>query len=283
MLWSFTAVFFTLGTIRIGPVAVNQARLIAGTILLSTTHLFVTGRLTPGAEGWRWLWLGISGVVGLSIGDAFLLVAMKDLGPRLALLIMSTSPIVTSIIGWVFFREKLGVVEIAGIAVTLASVAWVVAEKRDNSGLDKVSVPAGILFAAAAAVCQSLGLVAAKQGMSGGFSPLSSTLMRMVCALAAMLLYNALRGDIVKTLGRLGDGRAATFIACGSVTGPFLGVWLSLTSVAYAKVGVAATLMSLVPIFLIPLSHFVFSDKVTARSIVGTVFAFAGSALLFLG
>ncbi|MCC6513262.1 MAG: EamA family transporter, partial [Geothrix sp.] len=83
------------------------------------------------------------------------------------------------------------------------------------------------------------------------------------------------------TLGALRDGRATAFIGLGAVTGPVLGVVLSLIAIAKAPMGVAATLMSLSPVLLLPVSHFVFKEKVGGHAILGTLLALAGAAALF--
>lgn len=41
-------------------------------------------------------------------------------------------------------------------------------------------------------------------------------------------------------------------------------------------------LMSLTPVILLPVSHFVFKEKIGWQAIVGTVFAIGGVAILFL-
>jgi len=68
----------------------------------------------------------------------------------------------------------------------------------------------------------------------------------------------------------------------GSIAGPFLGIWLSLMAVQLAPVGVAATLMALPPVILIPLGYFLYGERVGPRGIVGTIVAFCGVALIFL-
>lgn len=283
-LWSFTAIFFTLGTRRVGALAVNQVRLALAVVLLGATHGFLTGDLLPaGAGPDRWIWLGISGVVGLSVGDSFLFAALDALGPRKSMLIMATSPILTAILGLALFGESLTLAQVGGISLTVAGVTWVVLEKgTPSAGVVKERLLAGVLLGLGASVCQSLGLLAAKRGMVGEFPALGATLLRMVAACAVLWLAAALRGKMGRTWSVLRkDPGALLFIGAGGITGPYLGVWMSLFSVAHAKVGVAATLMALVPIFLIPITRVVFGERPTARAVGGTVAAFAGSALLF--
>jgi drug/metabolite transporter (DMT)-like permease len=284
LLWSFTAIFFTLGTRRAGALAVNLVRLALAVLLLGTTHGLLTGVLLPQGAGWeRWVWLGLSGVVGLSVGDSFLFAALDALGPRKSMLLMATSPILTAILGLALFGETLSPAQVAGIFLTVAGVAWVVLKRETNGvGQPKERLFAGILMGLSASVCQSLGLLAAKKGMAGGFPALDATLLRMVAACAALWLAVALRGRVRRTFGALREDRGSLlFIGAGGVTGPYLGVWMSLFAVAHAKVGVAATLMALVPVFLIPITRVAFGERVTMRAVGGTTAAFAGSALLF--
>jgi len=56
----------------------------------------------------------------------------------------------------------------------------------------------------------------------------------------------------------------------------------SPVAIAHAHIGVASTLMSLTPVLLLPVSYFLFKEKITARAMIGTVVALLGVILLFL-
>jgi drug/metabolite transporter (DMT)-like permease len=58
-------------------------------------------------------------------------------------------------------------------------------------------------------------------------------------------------------------------------------VSLSLVAVKYAYAGVAATLMSLVPVLIIVPSVILFGEKVSRLAVLGALIAVTGSALLF--
>ena len=72
-----------------------------------------------------------------------------------------------------------------------------------------------------------------------------------------------------------------TFI--GASLGPFIGVWLSLISAAYAKLGIGATLMATPPILMLPLARIAYRDRAGLMSIGGTFIAVLGVACLFRG
>src|SRR5664280_3443542 len=74
----------------------------------------------------RWVWLSISGIIGLSLGDAFLFQAYKEIGPRLGLLLLSLAPVFGTAIAWIFFGQTLNLLQSVGILITLAGISWVV-------------------------------------------------------------------------------------------------------------------------------------------------------------
>ena len=85
--WSFTSLQFTLAGRRVGSAVVNRTRLLIAFIFLSLTHLLLTGALWPqSAAPARWFWLGISGIIGLVLGDACLFQSYVLIGPRLSLI-----------------------------------------------------------------------------------------------------------------------------------------------------------------------------------------------------
>ncbi len=73
-----------------------------------------------------------------------------------------------------------------------------------------------------------------------------------------------------------------TSLAMGSVFGPFLGVSFSLLAIQHTNTGIAATIMAIVPVLIIPPAVLFFKEKVNTREIIGAFIAIAGVALLFL-
>lgn len=282
--WTFTSIFFTLSARRVGSVIVNQARLLLAVLFLSLTHLLVAGGwLLPQADLYRWFWLGLSGVVGLALGDGLLFYAFVLIGARRSMLLMALAPIIGAVIAWLFLGERLSAVESIAIGLTVGGVAWVVSE-RENNGLqvDPRQYRLGVLAGLGGAFGQALGLVLSKKGMLGDFAPLSATLMRMLVAAAVIWGLALLRGRAGRTLGALTDRQVGPAILGGAMVGPFLGVWLSLIAVQLAPVGIAATLMALSPILILLPSVWIFNERVSLQSIVGTLVAVAGVAIIFL-
>jgi len=71
-------------------------------------------------------------------------------------------------------------------------------------------------------------------------------------------------------------------VILGSIFGPFLGVSFSLLAVQNTSTGVAATIMAIVPVLIIPPAIIIFKEKINIREVIGSILAVAGVALLFL-
>ena len=69
-------------------------------------------------------------------------------------------------------------------------------------------------------------------------------------------------------------------ILLGAIFGPVLGVWLSLVSVDRIDAGVAATLMSLSPVFILPVARIVEHEHIGLRAVLGAVLAVLGVGVL---
>lgn len=297
-LWTATSLFFTAAGRRLGPTVVNIIRIWFAVLLLGITHRLLSGQWIPDALAGQVVFLALSGVIGLTIGDQALFTAFVDIGPRMALLIMTLSPLLAALLGWIVLGETLGATAWLGMAMTIGGVGWVVAERQPTARIGQTARRArGILLALIGAVCQAGGLLLSKQGMGHGWldksqhmNPQAATFVRMAFAalgtlpIAAYYIYRArARGRSLRhPRGRPSPWRSGLlFTGCGAVVGPFLGVWMSLVASDRAPLGVAQTLCSLGPIIILPCVWIIHKESIGIRAIVGAVMAVSGAALLF--
>ncbi len=283
--WAMSSVFFTLGGRRIGSVNVNRIRLFIAVILVMAAHLVTLGTLVPlNAGSQRWMWLGLSGIVGLALGDSLTFQAYVLIGNRLGTLMVSLSPVVGALIGWAFLDEQLSLAQVGGIALSITGVALVVMKGHDRNGSphDRRRFIIGILFGLGGAACQSIGLVLAKKGLTGDFPAISGLVIRMLISMVVIWAAAISMRQVRSTVEASRNTAALRTVAGGAVVGPFIGVWLSLVAVQYTYVGIASTLTSLAPIFVLPINWFVFKEKASGWAVLGTLVALAGVAIIFL-
>jgi drug/metabolite transporter (DMT)-like permease len=282
--FAMTALIFTSTGRTVGSQVTNRMRLLFALIYLVLLNIVLFHEPLPfSAQPSRWFWLGLSGIIGLALGDAFLFQSYVYVGSRLGSLLLSLAPVFGSIIAWMFFGEILTVLQILGIGLTLAGIAWVVASHEDAPDLPDGNARRGVLFGILAALGQAAGLVFSKQGMSGDFSPFQANAIRMLAAVLFVWVWAALEGKARPTVMSVrGKKRIIGLLALGAFVGPVLGVSSSLFAIQHAEIGVASTLIALTPVILLPISHFVFHEKIGWQAILGTVLAICGVAVLFL-
>jgi len=281
--WTVSSMAFTEAAKRMGALVLNGIRLAVAIGLFMLIGWAARGRPLPtDASGHQWAWLSLSGLVGFTFGDFCLFRTFVVLGPRIAMVIMALVPALAAAIGWVALGERLSASALAGIALTMGGVVWVIRERRPTGGGEapRISIPA-LLVAFGAAAGQAGGLVLSKIGLQD-YDAFAATQIRAWAGLAGFAaLFVALRawpGVLAAARNPAGMG----FMALGTVFGPFLGVALSLLAIRDAPIGVASALMSIAPVLMIPFAVWFYREKVTVGAVLGTLLAVGGVAALFL-
>ncbi len=281
--WTVTSLSFEAAGKRIGSLPVNLIRLVMAALLLSAYGLATRGLALPtDASAHTWGWLALSGLVGFTFGDLCLFRAFVVLGARLSVLLMSLTPLFAAGLGLIFLGETLAPLALLGMAVTLGGVAWVVLERpADEPAEARRSRAWGILLGIGGALGQAGGLVLSKHGM-GDYDAFAATQIRVLAGLAGFAVLFLALGLWPRVFAALRQGRALAYTGVGAFAGPFLGVSLSLIAVRNTHVGVAATLMSLMPVLILAPAVLLMRERVTWRAGLGAGVAVGGSAILFL-
>jgi len=280
--WAFTALAFEAAGRRVGSLAVNVIRLGLGFVLLLPVVWIRRGMLLPtDLSPEAWTWLGLSGVVGFAFGDLCLFRAFVVIGARLSVLLMALVPPITALLGWTVLGETLGLREWTGMALTVSGVAWVIRERTPDPGRHQERPPVhGVLLGLGGALGQAGGLVLSKLGM-GDADPFAANQVRVLAGLVAFgVMFTAWR-VWPRVVRALSDRPAMVGTSVGALFGPFLGVSLSLLAVQHTETGVAATIMALTPVLILPIARWVRRERVTLRAVLGAAVAVTGTAILF--
>jgi drug/metabolite transporter (DMT)-like permease len=257
--------------------------------LLVCAHVILLGAVLPTANGAQWFWMGLSGIVGLGIGDFALFAAYVTIGPSRSVLVMAAAPIFASLGAYVFLGETFSSLSIIGITVTLTGIIVVLLgreEKSEDMFAAKKRKTRGVLFALIAALGQGFGVVLSKKGMyvdvNVAMNPVSAALIRVMLGALFVWVTAIFVGRLPDLHNAVKNKEGMKYTAAGAFIGPFVGMTLSMVAVAYTQAGIAQTLMSLMPVIIIPVVWVVYKERTSWRGMLGAMIAVIGVALLFL-
>lgn len=281
LIWSMSTFLYARTGNRAPAMLLNLVKGSLAVAMLSATIL-VLGEAAPTLDRRDWLWLAASGVVGISIGDSAYFAAIKRIGPNQTLLVESLAPPLTGILALIFLGEAIGLMAWVGIFLTMGGILWVVTEHPVHGDF---SMP-GLGFATLAALCQAAGMVMSRQVMSTtSVTPLWAALIRL--ASASLILWTVLpvirpglilRRDPWTAIGTARHGRKLFVLAV--FMGTFLGIWLQQAALKLTSAAIAQTLLSVSPLFALGVAR-ILGQKISRRSLIGSLLALAGIALFF--
>lgn len=282
--WSACALFFTSASKRIGVMSMNHYRTLFGTILLFIANFTITGSILPHATSSQAYILIASGVIGVVVCDYFLFSSYIDIGPRLGLLIFNANPFITAVMAYALLGEKLSGMAWVGMTVTIAGTVWVLWEENSKGGITTSRHHIrGVFFAILAAAFHAVGYTIAKKVLVGpeAVDALGATLIRVSAALVSFWAIGLAFGKTRKVISDFKNRPAMLSVFGGAITGPFIGIWLSLWALKLLPAGIAATLICTMPVMILPLVIIFNKEKVSWRAAIGAAIAVAGVAILF--
>jgi drug/metabolite transporter (DMT)-like permease len=282
VMWTGSALAFAAATARVGSVYVNVVRLVAAVVLLFVTIIVFGIQFNISAI--QVFFLSLSGFVGFVFGDTFLFKSYEYNDARIGSLMMSTAPAMTALMAFVFLNETLSFTGIFGMTITLGGIALVVLERKEPSTHHIPISMIGVLYALLGALGQAGGMIFAKSAFAHGhINGFVATFIRACSATVVLAPLNYFAGRFTEPIKIfLQDRRAFRFTMIGSFLGPYLGVTFSLIAISLTDVAIAATIIALVPIMMLPTVWILFREKLSWRAIVGACAAVAGVGILFL-
>jgi drug/metabolite transporter (DMT)-like permease len=280
--WTIGVMLFEQVTKKIGTIITNFFKVIIAFILLAV-FTWVT-RSTPFPSDlplWAWIWLSLSGIFGFIIGDLFLFHSFKLVGARTSMLVYAFSPILTAIGGYIFIKENLTIISIAGMGLTLGGIMLVVLRRSAGESEERYALKLkGALFASIATVCQAAGYLFSKQGLLF-CDPIEATQIRLLIAVIGFGIILVASKNVTMA-GRAMNKYVTPRLILASIFGPFIGVTLSMYALNSTRAGIATTIFATVPVLIILPSIFIFKELIKLYEVLGAIATVAGVALFFV-
>ncbi len=274
--WALGSVLFHSIGEKAPAAAMNLMKCLLGCVYIGIL-LLVFG--TRQMDTRSFLFLGLSGILGISLGDTFFFKALKDIGPKPTILLGTLGPVFTLLLAGLFLREKISLPAGLGILCVLAGINTVV--WRSHSGTtEKRQWLRGITFAALSGACTAAAVILAKIGVETADS-LQGTWIRLFWSGAVLLTGGIAAGKIRDWTVPFMDKRTMLLSGLTVFIVIFGGFWLSLLSLKLIGASISTTLNFTTPLFILPLAALFLKQKATRMEIIGSLIAVAGIALIF--
>lgn len=304
--WTACAMFAEVASKRLGSLPFNVVRMVLSLVMLAAVMWWFTGVPYPaGADADTWLWLSLSGLVGYVLGDFCLFNSYILIGSRYGQLLMTLAPPAAALFGWMLLGQRMTAMALLGMCVTVVGIAIAIfpeRAKKDGAAAPVGRLPLrGVLYGVGAGIGQGVGLVLSAKGLmhyestieasgvvfqhgasAAAILPFASTAIRAVAGLVGFSLWTVLVGQAPRLRRAFTDRRAMLFALAATITGPFIGVSLSLMATLYTSIGVAQTIMAMTPVLIIGPTYLFFRQRVRVCEVVGAVISVCGVALFFV-
>lgn len=283
-LWAVAVSLFRPAIDAIGPMRVNLAK-----CAIAAVAFWIWVALTnPGfGEGGatEWTLLAASGLVGMSIGDVLLFLAVREGGVQRALVLFNTSPILAALLAMPVYGEMLPLHAWFGIAAIVAGVTAVETDPVRRS----IARPLGARSAGWVVVCAGLGAAAGQalgivmtRGPLQVVPVLPASAVRLTTAAVGLALISSIWVRPTSS----GEGLTPRWwlrLTLPTTIGTVVAVYFMMLGIREVPAGISATLLATPPLFALPISRFVLREPLGVRSVAGTILAVGGVGLLQIG
>ncbi len=276
--WGSTGLLIRAQGARLSSLAINALRTtVAAVLLVATWPLFGGPRPVPPEA---LVFLVVSQILGLGIGDGLYFEAIRRLGVARAMPISMAYPVVTVVLAVILLREPIGPLAALGIVLTMVGVYLVAVPSRHTS-LHEPARPldwTGLTFAVVTAICWAGSTLTIRPALDMVDSATANAVRMPLASL--MLLGVAWRSGQMKEWRAIRGQLLGLLLATGLSSG--ISATFFLVAVGHAGAARAAVLTSTSPIFAVPLSIVFLGERGTWRMAIGVALSVAGVSLLSL-
>tara|TARA_B100000686_G_C16772714_1_gene966302 strand:+ start:741 stop:1634 length:894 start_codon:yes stop_codon:yes gene_type:complete len=282
--WSIASLISTDITRKIGSLNFNSFRLIFVSLMLIVYTTISNKWSTIQIEYLNLIIL--SGIVGILLGDSFLFIALKRIGPRRNNILFSLAAPFTVILNILILQQKMSYYEISGCVVVFVGVVIAIAygtNKSINHRWEKIegSINIGILMGVLAAFCQAVGLIMVKPILNLGADPIATAAIRTTISaliISFTFIYNFKN---IYNNENFNLNIILKIIISGFL-GMALGMSLLLIALQKGDAGIVATLSSTGPVMILLLLWFTTKKIPSLGAWIGTIIAIIGTGLIFI-
>lgn len=278
-LWALGAILFKRLGDNLSPICINLGKSVFATICLGIMLLFINGESVSHRT---FLYLGISGLLGITLGDTFYIKSLIELGPRLSLILTLLIPATTVLLALLILHERLSLIHCMGMLLTFSGVFMVLMERPGHVEKQIRNRIKGIKYGLLAIFSCAFSIIFSKLVIEST-TALKATFIRQLVGAAGLIAWRLIRTKLHRWVKPLLNPVLLRNLVFAAFISTFLGTWLCLTALKYIDAAIATILNSTSPLFILPLSYFFLKERISLRSFLGSLIATIGVGVIISG
>lgn len=226
----------------------------------------------------------LSSVIGIIIGDTFLFICLKRLGPRRQALLFSMQIPFTIILAEVFLQSLPSYIDLVGCFLIFLGIVIAIQFNRwiPNDNLENIqgSKYKGLFAGIGLALCQSIGIILMKPALVYT-DPIIISYLRVV--VAAVLMFVSLffiKNNLLWE--KMKDVKKTIFSIFLGFMGMGVGMTMLIFALKFGNPGVISTLSSTMPVMIIPIIWIATRNYAGHMAVIGAGLTCFGAGIIFL-
>ena len=226
----------------------------------------------------------LSSIIGIIIGDTFLFICLKRLGPRRQALLFSMQIPFTIILAEIFLQTLPSLIELIGCGLIFFGIIIAIQFNRTIPDDDLENIQGnkytGLFAGIGLALCQSIGIILMKPALVST-DPIIVSYLRVI--VAAIIMFGSLFFIKNNQLWeRMRDIRKTIFSIFLGFMGMGVGMTMLIIALKNGDPGIISTLSSTMPIMIIPILWIVTKNYAGHLAVIGAALTCFGAGVIFL-
>lgn len=248
----------------------------AGSIVLIGALALVMGGFA--SVTWKeFLFLALSGIIGISVGDTLFFKSLQDLGAKVQVLYFLLGQVVTMFLSLLFLGEVLSLVEYIGATVLLIGIVVVTWGKQEDHPNKRRGIIGGFL----SILCFSLSNIMVKMTI-GDVEVVTATFYRMLFGTIAVLFAGLTSHKLREWIEPLKEKSTLLLFVLNLLVITFGGFLLSMAAIKNVSVSLVSVLMTTESVFVLIFAYLINKEKATGRELVGAAVSIIGLLLIII-
>jgi drug/metabolite transporter (DMT)-like permease len=268
LFWSFSFVWVKVAYIAYQPLTVVFLRLCFSVILIFGFSFFIRRFELPAKKDLRFfVLLSFFEPFLYFMGESF---GLKYVSSTVAAVIVATIPLFTPVVAWYYYKEKISLINLAGLVTSFIGVSLVVM----NSDFSFSASPKGVLLEFCA-VFSAVAYSTVLRKLAFRYNTFTIIAFQNLIGIAFFLPFWLIFEfrDFVSSPFHWQAFRAILLL---SVFASSLAFILFTYSIRHVGINRSNTFINLIPVFVAVLAFFILGDQLTLQKIIGITIVICG-------